>query len=59
MIESDLSGISVTQTDKGFLLRLQGELYRKIGERISKGESTKEFYHHLRIFIKSISQLAE
>lgn len=55
--ETDLNGITVKNTSSGFIITLDGPLYKRIGENISKGEKTKSFYHQLKIFISSIKEL--
>ena len=55
--EDDLKGIRVRSTDTGFIIELDGLLYRRINENINSGKSTKAFYHELKSFIKNIKTL--
>ncbi|MFW9778676.1 MAG: hypothetical protein ACFFE8_07450 [Candidatus Heimdallarchaeota archaeon] len=47
------SGISVIETEKGFQLSLDGELYRKIARDWKQGK-IKPFYTRLKEFIKAL-----
>jgi hypothetical protein len=49
----DKPGISVKETEKGFQLSLDGELYRKIAQEWSQGK-IKPFYNRLKDFIKAL-----
>ena len=55
--ESDLKGIAVTATEKGFTIILEGPLYKRVNVNINNGKYTKEFYHELKTFIKQIKTL--
>lgn len=52
--ESDLKGIIVQSTEKGFKIELDGPLYKRINENINNGKFTKEFYEELKHFIQKI-----
>ena len=41
----DLKGITVKNTSTGFIIELQGSLYIRIGENVTNGKFTKNFYH--------------
>ncbi|MFW9855066.1 MAG: hypothetical protein ACFFFG_08390 [Candidatus Thorarchaeota archaeon] len=47
------SGISVIETEKGFQLSLDGEIYRKIAQDWNQGK-IKPFYTRLKDFIKAL-----
>ena len=53
----ELNGITIKNTNKGFIIELQGPLYKHIGDNVSSGKFTKAFYHELKEFIKSIKNL--
>ena len=55
----ELKGISVKNTSSGFIIELQGSLYKRIGENVTNGKFTKNFYHDLKEFIQSIKKLEE
>ncbi len=52
--ESDLKGIKIQSTEKGFLIILDGPLYKRVNENLNNGKFTKEFYHELKGFIQKI-----
>ena len=52
--ESDLNGIKIKSTTKGFVIELDGLLYKEINDNINNGKFTKEFYHELKQFVKNI-----
>ena len=52
--ESGLKGIKVKSTAKGFIIELDGLLYKRINENINNGKFTKEFYHELKTFVQKI-----
>ena len=58
MSQIDLTGISIKKTDSGFNINLTGDIYKKIGEKVNNGESTKAFYSELKKFIREITKLA-
>ena len=55
--ENELNGITVKNTSSGFIITLDGPLYKRVGENISKGVKTKAFYHQLKNFIASLKEL--
>jgi hypothetical protein len=59
MSEFDLEGINVQKTNTGFVIKLTGNTYKIIGEKINNGQITKEFYHQLKLFIKELAKIAE
>lgn len=50
----DLQGILIKNTNEGFTIELKGPLYKEIGDNVSKGKFTKQFYHELKTFIQAI-----
>ena len=55
--KSAIDGITVKNTANGFIIELNGPLYKTIGDNINKGKITKSFYHELKQFVQSIENL--
>jgi hypothetical protein len=52
-----LNGISVKNTSTGFIIELNGKLYKKLGEEINNGTATKPFYSELKKFVNQIAKI--
>ena len=55
--ETDLNGITVKNISSGFIITLDGPLYKKIGDNISRGKNTKDFYYQLKNLLTSLKEL--